>query len=452
LLPLLIFAFIQGVLLIDVTLHDPRVGYDVWQHLTYVARLSKFEFPGPRETHEFFSPPLPYVVPAVAEAEGLSYWWAAKAGQFANLAYSIGLCICVLKICDLISPGSVLLQFWSLALLSIIPVYYKSFSMVRGEPLLSFLAVASVYCAMRAYRKTPRRPRDFAVLGVLLGLAILSRQWAFFLFPALAIYAVTLPAPSLTGRMFNLMPLVLAFAIASVVGGWFYLNLHHRFGRVTAFNQPQPRWSLANEGARFYFGLGLKSVFSDPISPAFANELIPTFYSEFWGDYECYFVIYGSRGYGNFFQGSELVDLLKNDPSLKTFESNRFRIARWLGLAQAAAIVPSALFVAGVIMGIAALFGRGNGDRADGLLALVVVTSMVGYLWFLIGFPSPTGNTIKATYMLQIVPLLAILGARMLLSIRDRSPTSYKVIVGFVALSAILNAPLLFTRYVFLPW
>ncbi len=452
LLPLLVFAFIQGVLLIDVILHDPRVGYDVWQHIAYVARLSKFELPGPRETHEFFSPPLPYVVPAVAEAAGLSYWWAAKAGQFANLAYSIGLCICVLKICDLISPGSVLLQFWSLALLSIIPVYYKSFSMVRGEPLLSFLAVASVYCVLRAYRKVPRREWDFAVLGVLLGLAILSRQWAFFLFPAFAIYAVMLPAPRLTARMFNLMPLVLSFAIASMVGGWFYLSLHQRFGKITAFNQEPPRWSLANEPARFYFGTGLKSVFSDPISPAFANELLPTFYSEFWGDYECYFVVSGSRGYGNFFQGSELVDLLRSDPSLETFESNRFRIARWLGLAQAAAIVPSALFVAGVIMGIAALFGRGNGDPAEGLLALVVVTSMVGYLWFLIGFPTPTGNTIKATYMLQIIPLLAILGARMLLTIRDRSPASYKVIVGFVALSAILNAPLLFTRYVFLPW
>ena len=453
LLPLLAFAFIQGVLLIDVTLHDPRIGYDVWDHLVYIARLSKFELPDRGETREFFSPPLPYAVPAIAKATGrVSDFWAWKTGQFANLAYSIGLCLCVLKICDLINPGSILLQFWSLALLSIIPVYYKSFSMVRGEPLLSFLAVASVYCVLRAYRKVPRRWWDFAAVGVLLGLAILSRQWAFFLFPAFAIYAVALPEPSLTGRMFNLMPLLLSFAIASVVGGWFYLNLHHRFGKVTAFNQEQPGWSPANEPARFYFGTGLKSVFSDPISPAFTNELIPTFYSEFWGDYECYFIVYGSWRYGEFFQGSELHEHLKSDPSLKTFESNRFTIARWLGLAQAAAIVPSALFFAGVIMGMAALFDRPNRGGAEGLLALVVVASMSGYLWFLIGFPSPAGNTIKATYMLQIVPLLAILGARILLTIRDRSPVSYKVIAGFLALSAILNAPLLFTRYVVFPW
>ena len=455
LLPLLVFGLIQFVLLIDVVLHDPRIGYDAEDHLSYISTLAQFRLPSPTDSREFFCPPLPYVVPALAEASGLvSDWWAVKAAQFANLVYSIGLCVFVLKICEVVSPGSFDLQFWSLALLAIIPAYYKSFSMVRGEPLLSFLAVASVYYALRAYREEPRRrPREFVVLGVLLGLAMLSRQWALPILPAMAIYAFTLPTPNWTGRILNLKPLVISFAIASVVGGWWYASLYHRFETIIPYSRPLQRWTLAEQPARFYFGLGLGDLFTDPIRPSFSNELIPTFYAEFWGDWECYFLVYGKmRESGDLRSGKKLLKLLKNDPSMTSFETNRFTIGKWLGVAHAGALAPSALFFAGFIVGMVALLGRGKGDAADGLFAMVIFASMAGYFWYMIALPSVSGNTIKATYMLQVLPLLAVLGARRLIVIRDRSPLFHKMTVGLLTLSAVLNAPFLFTRYVVLPW
>jgi hypothetical protein len=454
LLPLLVFVLIQGVLLVDVTLHDPRIGYDAHEHARYSAMLAQGRLPNPSDTREFFSPPLPYVVPALAEARGFASEWAAgKIAQFANLLYSIGLCVFVWKICSLLSPGSYYLKFWSLALLAIIPAYYKSFSMVRGEPLLSLFAVASVYYTLRVYGSARRWRWDFILLGVLLGLAILCRQWGFFIFPALAIYALTLPAPTFSARMLNLRPLVLSFAIAGAVGGWYYASLYQRFGKVTAFNRSAHGWSIANEPAHFYYGLGLDSLFTDPIRPAFENELIPSFYSEFWGDYECYFLVYGKAGEsGKYLSGLELVDVLDRVQLSEWFVSNRFTIGAWLGRAQAAALVPSALFVAGFLMAMATLFDRRIGARAYGLLGLVILISMLGYLWFLIGFPARDGDTIKATYMLQIMPLLAIAGARLLIEIRDRRRNFYRVIVGFLALSAALNAPFLITRYVVFPW
>jgi hypothetical protein len=454
LLPLLVFVLIQGVLLIDVTLHDPGIGYDAHEHAEYAATLAQGRLPNPADTREFFSPPLPYAVAALAEASGFASGWAAgKAAQFANLLYSIGLCVFVWKICTLLSPGCYDLQFWSLALLAIIPAYYKSFSMVRGEPLLSLFAVASVYYALRAYGSAPRRRADFIVLGVLLGLAILCRQWGFFIFPALAIYALALPAANFSARMLNLRPLILSFAIAGAVGGWYYASLYQRFGKITAFNRTEHGWSIANEPAQFYFGLGLDSLFTDPIRPAFENELIPSFYSEFWGDYECYFLVYGrTEESGKYLSGLELVEVLDRVQLSEWFDSNRFTIGAWLGRAHAAALVPSVLFVAGFIMAMAALFDRRIGVRAYGLLGLVILISMLGYLWFLIGFPARDGDTIKATYMLQIIPLLAIVGARLLIAIRGRWRNLYRVIVGFLALSAVLNAPFLFTRYVVFPW
>jgi hypothetical protein len=453
LLPLLVFILIQGVLSFDVVFHDPTVGYDALHHLYYVATLAQFELPDRYQTVEFFSPPLPYAIPALVKAISGSLWWAAKAGQLMNLIFSIGLCWCILNICDELEAGSIRLQFWSLALLAIVPVYYKSFSMVRGEPLLSLMVVASVYWTLRAYRNDHRRATDFTILGVLLGLAILSRQWAFLIFPPLAAFVLLLPAANLKGHLLNLKPLLISFALAALVGGWFYLSLNLRFGSLATFSRRPRPWSLSNQPERFYFGLGLDSLFSDPIRPAFPDEFIPTFYSEFWGDYQCYFLVYARYPREPFISGRHLEQALDLKSSIFFLTTNRFRIGASLGRAQALAIVPSLVFLAGLAMGTRALVGIGGDHRGWGLLVMVVMSSLLGYFAFAIRFPNPaTGETIKATYMLQVVPLLAILGARFLIAIENRRPRLFRVLAGLLALSGILNAPFLFTRYITLPW
>jgi hypothetical protein len=394
-------------------------------------------------------------VPALLHATGLvPLGWAGKAGQLLNLGFSLGLCLCILKICDLVRPGCASLPFWSLALLAIVPAYYRSFSMVRGEPLLSFLVAAAAYRILRAYRTEPRRAGDFVSIGVLLGLAVLARQWALFVLPAFACFALLLPAASWKVRLLNLRPLFLSFAMAAVVGGWFYLSLLVRYGRMTAFNRPPAvRWSLSNQPRDFYFGLGLNELFSDPIRPAFANQLTPIFYSEFWGDYECYFVVYGkNRRTGRFYAGADLEQALGEKGSARWLVTNRFRIAPYLGLAQAGALFPSALFAVGLALGAASLLRKGCGEPAAGLFALLTLASLLGYFLFLILYPNlGKGDTIKATYMLQVIPFLAMLGAQVLVFVRARSGGFYKVLAALLTLSAALNAPLLFTRYVGLP-
>ncbi len=147
-----------------------------------------------------------------------------------------------------------------------------------------------------------------------------------------------------------------------------------------------------------------------------------------------------------------MKNLLDREPLPHSFTTNRFRIAASLGRAQAASMVPSLVFLAGLGMGALALFGIGSEDRRPGLLAMVVVFSMLGYFAFTIRFANlVTGDTIKATYMLQIVPMLAILGARFIVEVQDRFPRGFRALAAMLALSAILNAPFLLTRYVTIP-
>ena len=84
-----------------------------------------------------------------------------------------------------------------------------------------------------------------------------------------------------------------------------------------------------------------------------------------------------------------------------------------------------------------------------GLLCLVVTSSVLGYLWFLIQYPNPgKGDTIKATYMLQIFPLCAILNGLFIERLKKVSYALFALIAALMAAVAAHGLPAMFTRYV----
>src|SRR5262249_54013988 len=141
-------------------------------------------------------------------------------------------------------------------------------------------------------KESPRG--NVPLLGITLGLLVLSRQMGFFLFPALIGWVGILALHEKQKRGRFCKALVIALSISFTVGAWFYLVLLKNYGSVTAFNR-SARHSLtfSSQPGEFYFGLGTDKLFSDPLRPSFPNQFIPIFYSEMWGDYWEYFVVYG---------------------------------------------------------------------------------------------------------------------------------------------------------------
>src|SRR5262245_20025890 len=141
--PLLcLFILLNGIVLTNACVHNPTVGYDAAEHLKYIRELASLHLPKPAESSEFFSPPLPSIFPALLGSSGLArLWWAAKAAQLLNAALSIGLTFYLLKICDLIRPHSSHFKGASLFVLAMLPVYYKTFVFVRGEPFVVLFVV-----------------------------------------------------------------------------------------------------------------------------------------------------------------------------------------------------------------------------------------------------------------------------------------------------------------------
>jgi hypothetical protein len=180
-----------------------------------------------------------------------------------------------------------------------------------------------------------------------------------------------------------------------------------------------------------------------------------------WGDYWMSFIVAGrdSRD-GSYLSGGALYNAIRHEPEPGWLQSNHRAVARQLGRVNLVSLLPTAVLVAGLIFGAACpvryLRGRGRrpvdpdapeeGLAVCSLLFLIVAASALGYAWFLIMYPRP--DTIKAAYMLQVFPAVAILSGELLVRLRLRSPAAFRVLLALMGLAILHNAPALVTRYV----
>jgi hypothetical protein len=464
---LIIFVGINSLVLVNALVHHPAIGYDADDHLHYIVNahhvLTTFRLPTEGITKEFFSPPLPYALPTLFYTlmKPLCEYWGlgttpyaqldycliftGKFAQLLNVLYSLVLTFYLLKICDRIRPGDLTLKISSLGLLGMLPVYYKTFSFVRGEPLVALFSVLVVYqFVTMMLQKEGVGGQDVLVLGVFLGLLFLSRQWGFFVLPALFVSA-GLYAFICTRRAKSLVTaLVLSLCLAGLISGWFYVLLHVKTSQLAAFNRQTSGFSLSNQPAKFYVGLGLQDfeLFTRPTRSSFRNQMIPIFYADLWGDYWTRFSVTGYDPVHGYDWSPEA--------------SNWHRMRPYLGRVNLLALFPTALFLAGCGIGFLAFTqqfrARPLATERDtsifSLLLWIIVISLAGYFGFLISYPSPNkGDTIKATYMLHIFPFLAILAGEFLRRLKIRFPRIYQLSLGMLLLIFLHNAPAILTHY-----
>lgn len=145
-----LYLAVNGIVLWNAVLHHPGVGYDAYAHLDYVATLAAGRLPTADDTRQFFAAPLPYLVPAALHAAGVPLGVAAKAGQLVAVPVSLALTFLVVELGRRLRPGSAFLGGASLLLLGMLPVYYKSFAMLRGEPYVALFTLLAVLLALVA--------------------------------------------------------------------------------------------------------------------------------------------------------------------------------------------------------------------------------------------------------------------------------------------------------------
>jgi hypothetical protein len=147
--------------------------------------------------------------------------------------------------------------------------------------------------------------------------------------------------------------------------------------------------------------------------------------------------------------------LTQQEPTPQGLETNRHKINAYLARINGLSLFPTALYVTGLLFGVTHLWrlirNRKNTDNtvAFSLCTLLIGASLLGYLWFVIRYPRPgKGDTIKATYMLQIFPFVFILVGGVLDGVRRHSKLAYTATLALLALVFAHNLPVVITRYI----
>jgi 4-amino-4-deoxy-L-arabinose transferase-like glycosyltransferase len=443
---------INAIVLTNAILHHPKIGYDVAQHLNYIQILPD-RLPSQQDTNEFFSPPLPYFLPsrfdviceqhapdALRSYNGLSYSYACRFydGKFAqglNVLLSIGTTILLLMIAEQIQPSNRFFKISALMMLALLTVYYKTFSQVRGEPYVVFFIVLSIYLINEILKTTSLNYKLVVATGISLGLLVLSRQWGFFIFPAIFLLIIWIFIQDRRIGWLRTQQFFLITILSAIIGGWFYIHLYLDYGTFSAFNIKQPQYPSIEEASLFFRQTELQGLklFKMPVRPAFDHQsFFAIMYSETWGDY---------WGYFTFIKPGTAQDNVGNQAAL----------APYLGQVNLASILPSLLLLAGFIYGMIQIFQLHElltFERTSIVfITLLVLSTMIGYFWFVYRYFVQTNLVIKATYAIQMFIALLFLFGGFMEWIRKRSQLAYNIILVLLILVFIHNLPAMITRY-----
>ena len=442
---------INLIVLANAILHYPKIGYDVGQHLNYIQILPD-RLPSNKDTYEFFSPPLPYFLPSrfdvicehyasdIRTYNGLNYSYACRFydGKFAqgiNVLLSIGTTILLLMITEQIKPSNRFFKISALSMLALLTVYYKTFSQVRGEPYVVFFIALSIYLINEILKTTSLNYKLVIAAGITLGLLVLSRQWGFFIFPAIFLLIIWIFIQDrqlgwLRTRQFFFITL-----LSAIVGGWFYIHLYLDYGTFSAFNIKQPKYPSIQQTISFFRETELKNMelFRQPVRPVFDHKsFFAILYSDTWGDY---------WGYFTFIKAGSAQDNIGNQST----------IAPYLGRVNLASILPSLLLFAGSLFGIIQIFQLRKpltSERASVVfITLLALTTSLGFLWFVYRYFMQTNLVIKATYVIQLFIALVFLFAGLMEVIRKKSQFAYNAVLILLTLVFIYNLPAMITRY-----
>jgi hypothetical protein len=262
--------------------------------------------------------------------------------------------------------------------------------MFHPEPLSMLLCAVALLLAARMLGRHQYSWQFAVATGVALGLAQLVRAFSLWTFAAVVLGFAAARAWK---------PLLVIVVATVVVTAPWYVRQAIEYGNPV-FDRPTQQEAIWDRRpARFYVGLGLPDVVTDPIRPHFRNEAIPTTYSEVWGDY--FGVWRGSR------ERQSILGLL---PTLLA------------------------------LVGSAVLLARSRRVPARLPAALLPGLGILGYLYFTVSYPTPDGDVLKASYMLTTAPAWALAFGYAV----DRLPGRTRVVVASIlAASALASLPFL---------
>lgn len=266
-------------------------GFDASSHQEYIrAVLEEGRLPLADEGWEMYQPPLYYVLAAgLLRLTGHARLDESAIPVLHGLGWAAGLlqCAALLAGLRLLFPDRRRPVLVGLLLGAFLPVQLYMFQYVTNEPLSAALTSVAVFLALRILHREDPSARSHALLGAVLGLAMLAKFSA--LIPLAVISGVLAGRLVLRGTR---SPAVWARTLGAtllvflLVCGWHYARVAQRFGTPLVGNWDRAAgfaWWMdpgyRTSGDFLRFGRSL----TEPIFSAFGS-LPDAVYSTLWGD------------------------------------------------------------------------------------------------------------------------------------------------------------------------
>lgn len=423
-----IFLSTLYILIYNIYHYSPILGYDAEAHFAYVDYVARYlpkklSLPTAEDTREFFNPPVGYIFPAISQvicrniiesSDFLSdcqpyYGKATQVMQSILYLVTIGVNLYILK---LFNNSKSLINVSYLILISLLAVNYRTISMIRGEPyILFFMSIFMLQIYKFENTNYKLRKQSVILMGFTIGLLALSRQWAFLLFvPVILITFLR------TDRVYRLKFWIPSSIIAFIMSGWFYINLYLKYGSFTSFNMSPTKLSIVQKNLNFFIPNfeQLVYLFTKPIRPNLDNQFLTVLYSDLWGDYWGYFTF-----------TSKYLDIGRD----------QLQIGEYFGRVNILSLFTLVIIISFCFI----TYKNKKNDYFIKYIGYAIIASLIGYLIFTIFFPTPSGDTIKATYIVQAFHLMVFLASIYLNKLNKRNKKAYMTILIILIATFIHN-------------
>ncbi len=398
-------------------------GFDVVGHMEYIHYIAQFSrIPLAPDGWKMNEAPLFHLVSAVPYRfvyQGLTIEQNTMAMRVIPILCGLAQVEIGFRTARLVFPSQHAAQGIAAAFCALLPMNIYLSQFPSNQPFVGLWAAIAVYFAVRitVVRDSGHRWAELLLMGIAVGLAVLSKITALLVLPGVLLAAViaALPAhgPLRLRRELFFAPAIVLVAVTAISGWYFARNLvalgspfsvGYSESLDTVWRQDP---GFRAPGQLLAFGEGLMH----PVHACFVGYW-DSLYSTFWSD--------GMISSGQVPPGYAYGDPLP--PSVPPWD---FEL---LGAATMLSLIPAVLILSGAARAVARPFAAV--DRGTLLSLFLIGTHLAGMLYLYLSLPTVSAG--KAAYLLNVLPCFGLLAAEGF-SLAQRRPLLDAIIVGGVS-------------------
>lgn len=417
--------------------YDYFGGYNATVHMNYAKIIShEFRFPSFKESYENYNPPLFYLVSGLigrftSQISGLDFYSSLNAYKVIGVLLAIGSIYFWHKIIQSLYPKRINLRTIFLILLFSLPVFHKVAVMFNTELPLMFVYSLTLWFFITHFFNKPSK-KSIVLLALFITIALLIRMSSLTLFVSIFIGILGMGLLKKISWKKTLTYLSIFLTIIFISTSWFYIGRRdkdiYKAGRVS---EPDiPIWQ--RQPIEFYTYIPFKFMMTYPMRLSMPlNHIIPIYYSEFWGDFWNY---YSQRRFG---------------VSAETRRSNHYittpqRVAN-LALQNQVNLPFTIIMLAGFIYinlrVIKGLFSRSKPKiwLIEVVFLCVSFLTWIGFLIMNVKYPNWKSDAVKASYMLNIIPIFVYSGVIFIFNVLKKFKFVFYPVLIWLSLSTVIN-------------